>query len=344
MKCYLVDGCGIEAIKQVDRPEPRLLNERDVLVDVQACSLNYRDLMIAKGQYKYRSGQHEPNIALSDMSGVVKAVGSQVTEWQPGDRVLNSAFRHWPAGTLRSSWARTFIGAGGLDGVLAERIVYPADALVPVPPHLSFAEASTLPIAGLTAWAAVVTHGRARPGDWVLLQGTGGVSTFAAQIARGLGARTILTTSSDKKAERARKDLGVAATVNYREANWPEQVKKITQGQGVDVVVDVVGGDTLSQSLEICAYGARVAAIGILGGHETTLRIRDLLMHQVQIRGIMMESTEELHAFVRAVDALKIKPVIDKIFPFEKAKDAYRYLEAQQHIGKVVIAKNFFNT
>lgn len=164
MKCYLVDGQGIDALKIVEKPFPGPLNEQDVLVQVKACSLNYRDLMVAKGQYQYKSGGYPPFVPLSDMAGVVLSVGSGVTDLKPGDRVLNAPFRHWPAGTLRSSWARTFVGGSGLDGVLSEQIVYPADALVNVPEHLSFAEASTFTIAGLTAWAAVVTHGKTRPG------------------------------------------------------------------------------------------------------------------------------------------------------------------------------------
>lgn len=335
MKCFLADGKSIDGLQVVERTLPESLHDQDVLVEVQACSLNYRDLMIAQGRYQYAASDSPPFIPLSDMSGVVKIVGAAVKDLKPGDRVLNSSFRHWPAGTLRSSWARTFVGGMGVEGVLAEQITYPADALVKVPDHLSFAEASTFTIAGLTAWAAIVTHGKTRPGEWVLLQGTGGVSIFAAQLAHAMGARTILTTSSSEKAAFVKENFGVTATVSYHDADWAKQVKQMTGG--VDVVVDVVGGDTLAQSLQTCTYGARVAVIGVLEGQDTSLRIRDLLTHQVQMRGIFMESTEELRALMRAVDALKLKPAVDKIFPFEQAPQAYRYLEAQKHIGKVVI-------
>lgn len=337
MKHYLVDGKGIDSIKLSEKTSPTILGDFDVLVDAKAWSLNYRDLMVAKGQYQYKNQELPPFIPLSDMAGIVKALGSKVTDLKPGDRVLNSPFRHYPAGKLRSSWARTFIGGMGVDGVLAEQVVYPAEALVKIPEHLDYKEASTFPIAGLTAWSALVTHGKVQPGEWVLLQGTGGVSIFALQLAKAMGARTILTTSSKEKGDFVKKTFGATATVNYRDANWADQVKEITGGIGVDVAVDVAGGDILSQTLRICNYGARVGVIGILSGQDSNIHIRDLLSHQVQVRGIFMESTEELRALMRAVDAIKLKPVVDKAFPFTQAQEAYHYLEAQKHIGKVVI-------
>ncbi len=172
-------------------------------------------------------------------------------------------------------------------------------------------------------------------GDWVLLQGTGGVSIFAAQLAHALGARTIMTTGSPEKADIVKSRFGVHTTVNYHDSDWYQQVKSITGG--VNVVVDVVGGETLAQSLQTCTYGARVAVIGVLAGQESNIRIRDLLVHQIQMRGIYMESTEELRVLMRAVDALKLSPAIDKVFPFDQVKEAYRHLESQKHIGKVVV-------
>lgn len=339
MKYYLVNGKGIDAISLSEKPSPAHLGDNEVLVDAQAWSLNYRDLMVAKGQYQYKGQDSSPFIPLSDMAGIVKEVGKNVIDLKVGDRVLNAPFRHYPAGNMRSSWARTFAGGMGVDGVLSEQVIYPTDSLVKMPAHLDFKEAATFTIAGLTAWAAVVTHGKTVPGEWVLLQGTGGVSIFAAQLAKAMGARTIMTTSSQDKADFVKKTFGVTATVNYRDANWADQVKEITQGAGVDVVVDVAGGDVLAQSLHICNYGARVGVIGILSGNESNIHIRDLLSHQVQVRGIFMESTAELRALMRAVEVLKLKPAIDKAFNFLQAKEAYHYLESQKHIGKVVIAK-----
>lgn len=336
MKYYLVDGKGIDSLQLTEKATPTTLADNDVLIDAKAWSLNYRDLMVAKG--KYGSQPLPPFIPISDMAGVVQAVGKHVTEFKKGDRVLNAPFRNYPAGKMRSSWARTFIGGMGVDGVLAEQVVYPADSLVKIPSYLDFTEAATFTIAGLTAWAAIVTHGKTQPGEWVLLQGTGGVSIFAAQLAKAMGARTILATSSSEKAEFVKKHFGVSATVNYRDTNWTTQVKELTEGAGVDVVVDVAGGDVLSQSLPICNYGARVGVVGVLSGIDSTIHIRDLLYHQIQMRGIFMESTEELRSLMRAADSLKLKPYIDKTFPFKDAKEAYHHLESQKHIGKVAIA------
>jgi NADPH:quinone reductase-like Zn-dependent oxidoreductase len=325
----------VDTIKAVEKPAPKIVHDHDVLVDVKACSLNYRDLMVAQGVYS--PGTFPPFIPLSDMAGVVREVGSKVTTLKPGDRVLNAPFKHWPGGMLREEWASTFIGGRGVDGVLAEQIIYPSDALVKIPAHLDFSEAATFTIAGLTAWSAIVTHGKTRPGEWVLLQGTGGVSIFAAQLAQAMGARVVMTTSSREKGEFVKKNYGVHATVDYREKDWHKLVREATQGEGVDVVVDVAGGEALALSLKACNFGARVAVVGVLSNTETTIQIRDLLYRQIQLRGIFMESTEELRAFMRAVDVLKLKPHIDKVFAFDQVHDAYKHLEAQKHVGKIVI-------
>lgn len=339
MKCYVIDGQGIDSLKISERETPRILDSYDLLIEVKAVSLNYRDLMIAKGQYGAPKGEVKPFIPLSDMSGVVKAVGPAVTEFKVGDKVLNHPFRHWPAGKLRSSWARTFIGVAGQEGVLAQEIVYSQDALVKVPGDLNFAEASTLTIAGLTAWASVITHGKARTGDWVLLHGTGGVSTFSAQLAKAIGAKVVMTTSSEEKSKIVKAKYGIDATVNYKDPDWHVKAKELTGGEGFDVVVDVVGGETLAKSIQVCNYEGRVAVVGALQGADTApIKTRDMLLHQVHVRGMYMESAEELRAFARAVEALKLKPAVDKIFTFENAIEAYRHLEDQKHIGKVVIS------
>lgn len=334
MKCYIVNGQGIDHIKLVERETPKI-NPLEVLVQVKACSLNYRDLMVAKGQYT--PDNLNPHIALSDMAGVVLEVGSDVTDLKPGDRVINAPFRHWPAGKLRYNWSKTFVGGNGVDGVLAEQIAYPADSLVKIPPHLDFKEASTFTIAGLTAWSAVVTHGKTLPGEWVLLQGSGGVSVFAAQLAHAMGANTIMTTSSKEKGALVKAKYGITEIVNYRDADWPKQVKDLTGGCGVDVVVDVVGGNTLASSLGICNFGARVSVVGVLDKPESNINIRHLLSRQIQINGIFMESTQELRALMRAVATLKLKPHVDQVFPFAKAVEAYKYFASQEHVGKVVI-------
>lgn len=335
MQCYITDGTGLEGLRLVERPEPGDPGPGEVLINVHAVSLNYRDLMIARGQYGGKP--LDPFIAGSDMAGVVAKVGGGVTEFKPGDRVLNSPFRFWPGGLIRSAWIPTFIGANGVDGVLAEQIIYPAVSLVPVPQHMDFRMGSTLTIAGLTAWSAVVTHAQSRPGEWILLYGTGGVSIFAAQIARMLGMRIILTTSSDEKAKRVEKELGVEATLDYRLDDWPDSVHQITRNHGADVIVDVVGGGTLNRSIKAAAINGRIMLIGVLDGLEGTVRGIDILRKQLTIRGIFMESTQELRAFARACETAELTPWIDRTFSFEQAREAYGYLQSQRHIGKVVI-------
>ena len=334
MECYTVNGTGLDGLCPGERPGPDEPGHGQVRIDVRAVSLNYRDLMVADG--RYGGEQDPPIIACSDMAGEVVQVGEGVTSLRPGDRVLNAPFRHWPAGVMRPDWVRTFVGGNGVDGVLAQELVYPADGLVAVPDHLDFVQGSTLTIAGLTAWAAVVTHGKAKPGDWVLVHGTGGVSIFATQIAKALGARVIMSTSSKDKAELVKQKLGVDATFDYHDADWPRLVRGITAG-GVDIVVEVAGGASLGRSVRCCGYGGRVAVIGVLDGLDSQINIRDLLSHQVTIRGIFMESTQELRALAAAVGANKIKPWVDKVFPFSRARDAYEHLQSQRHIGKVVI-------
>lgn len=335
MKRYLVNGKGIDQLKIEEVEVAKISHPDDVIVDVKACSLNYRDLMVVRGQYG--QGPFPPFVPVSDMSGIVKSVGSEVKGLKIGDRVINAPFKNWPAGILRKEWVRSFIAGAGIDGVLAEQVVYPVSALVKVSDQFSFEEASTFPIAGLTAWAAVVTHGKTRPGDWVLLEGTGGVSIFAAQIARAMGAKIVLLTSSEEKGRFVKEHLGVKATFNYHDQTWIEKVKTLTNGQGVNVIVDIAGGDMLSNAIKTCAYGARVNIIGILSGFESTLKMMDIVQHQLTLRGIFMESTEELRAFVNAAEAIHLKPIIDKVFSFDQVKEAYTYLESQKHLGKVVI-------
>jgi NADPH:quinone reductase-like Zn-dependent oxidoreductase len=333
MQCYTVDGSGLDGLVLSERPAPSI-ESGDVLVDVHAVSLNFRDLMVARGEYG--PGGDAPIIAGSDMAGVVSAVGDAVTTLKPGDRVFNAPFRFWPAGNLQPEWTRTFVGGGGVDGVLAEQVAYPAHALVPVPKGYSFAEASTLTIAGLTAWSGLVSFGQARPGQWALLHGTGGVSIFAAQLAQAMGVRTIVTTGSTEKAAIVRAGYGVSHTVDYHDHDWPAQVRDLSGG-GVNIVLDVAGGPTFADSISACALEGRIALIGVLDGVEATIDTVAIIMRRLVIQGILMESTQELRDFARACETYNLQPRIDRVYPFDEARIAYDYLESQKHIGKVVI-------
>ncbi len=335
LECFVTDGKGIDNLTQIEKPVPASLSDHDVLIQVKAVSLNYRDLLVAKGLY---GGEYDkPIIACSDMSGTVIEIGSKVTGFKPGDKVINSPFRSWLSGKMNSQTIRTFVGGLGVDGVLIEKLVYPESALVKMPRYMSFDEGSTLTIAGLTAWSAVMTHGKVQPGEWVLVHGTGGVSIFGAQIAKQAGAKVILTTSSDQKAELVKEKLGIKHIVDYRSADWPEQVRDITDGAGVDVVVEIAGGETLARSIKACNYSARIGVIGILDDTSSKFKLFDIITKQISLRGIFMESTEELKALARFCEKKQLQPWIDKLFPFDRTIEAYKYLESQKHIGKVVI-------
>jgi len=335
MKCYTIDGSGLDSLGATERPDLGEPGPGEVLVDVYAASLNYRDLLVADGRYS--GPQDPPIIPCSDMAGVVAKVGEGVKEFRAGERVLNAPFRGWAGGPLRSEWARTGVGVAGVDGTLAEQILFPAATLARLPDHMSFSEGSTLTVAGLTAWAALATHGRIRAGEWALMHGTGGVSIFGAQIAKLLGARTIISTASKEKAEFVFEHFGVDAVIDYRDEAWPEHVRDVTDGAGAHVVVETAGGVTLAKSIEAAASGGRVNVIGVLDGAKTTLDIRRILMRQVTIRGIFMESAEELRALARALGAAEVHPHVDRVFPFDQAREAYDHLESQTHVGKVVV-------
>lgn len=334
MKCMKTDNKGIDGIKMTEIEEPGKPGAGEVVVGVKAVSLNFRDLLVAKGMYGGDTG--EPIIAGSDMAGEVVAVGEGVEEFKKGDRVLNAPFRFWPAGKLRKEWVKTFVGGAGVDGVLAERITYPASALVRLPDYLDYAGGSTFTIAGLTAWSGLVVHGEAKAGEWLLLHGTGGVSIFGAQIASLIGARAVMTTSSEQKGRYVKEHYGIVETVDYRDEDWPSQVKKITGG-GVDVVLDVAGGASLANSISALAMNGRLSLIGVLSGMESNIKAFDLVRKQLKIRGIYMESAEKLRELVAAFEAGGISPRVDRVFPFDETRSAYEYLESQKHIGKVVI-------
>lgn len=333
MRAYVIDH---NQLCSADLPEPGDPGPGEALVRVRAVSLNYRDLMVARGRYgKPCEGRF---IAGSDMAGDVLKTGTGVSGIRPGDRVVNAPFLRWPAGRLTPDRMKTLVGAGGVDGVLCEQVLYPTDALVSMPSHFSFHEGATLPIAGLTAWASVVSQGHLKAGEWVLLHGTGGVSVFVAQIAKLTGAQALLTTSSEEKARRMKDEFGVHEAFDYRDEGWPDQVRSFTGGAGVDLVVDVAGGQTLSRSLKACALHARISLVGILDGFETRLNPFDIIGRQIQVRGIYTSSTEDLRDLARACESSGLRPCIDRVFPFDEVPAAYDYLESQRHIGKIVCA------
>jgi NADPH:quinone reductase-like Zn-dependent oxidoreductase len=306
-----------------------------VLVQIKAVSLNYRDFLVVTG--KYNPKQQRPVILASDGAGEVLAVGEGVSRFKPGDRVASSFFQNWFSGTFTRAVHRSALG-GSVDGVLVGARVFDQYGLVAVPDHLSYEEAATLPCAALTAWHALVPTAHVRSGQTVLLLGTGGVSIFGLQLAKMHGARTIITSSSDEKLARA-KTLGADETINYKQTpEWDKEVFRLTDGEGVDVVLEVGGTGTLARSLRSVKVAGQVSLIGILAGISENLHIGAIFAGNVRVQGIYVGSVEMFEAMNRAITVNQLKPVIDRVFPFAESREALRYMESAQHFGKIVIS------
>ncbi len=333
MKVYEIrDGFGLDSLRQADRPEPKP-SRGEVLVKVKAVALNYRDLLVVKGVYNPK--MNLPRVPCSDGAGEVVAVGEGVSRVKPGQRVAGLFMPAWLEGELNDAKAKSALG-GSVDGLLAEYAVLPEDAVVAVPPHLSDEEASTLPCAAVTAWNGLVHAGVVRPGESVLVQGTGGVSLFALQFARLAGARVIATSSSDEKLARV-KGLGASDGINYRTTpEWGETVRHLTAGRGVDHVVEVGGAGTLAQSLRAVRTGGHIALIGVLSGYGQVNPL-PILMKGVRVTGIYVGSRDMFEAMNRAIALNGLRPIIDRVFPFSDAVAAFRHMEAAAHFGKIVI-------
>ena len=323
-----IDGLQVEDV--VERP----LDPYEVRVAVKAVSLNYRDLMVAEGIYPMKV--EIPVVPGSDGAGEVIGVGSMVTRVRPGDRVMASFFPQWLEGRADPTKIRSSLG-GDIDGMLGQAVTLHEDALASIPQQLSYQEASTLPCAGVTAWNAIFEASNLRPGDSVLLLGTGGVSILGLQMAKAAGLRTIITSSSDEKLERARA-LGADQTINYRALpEWQEEVLRRTDGRGVDLVLEVGGEGTITRSVASTAVGGTVAIIGGVSGFGGELNPFSLVTRANRMVGIFVGSRDMLEQAASFCAGSGIKPVIDRVFPFAQAKEAYRHLQSGAHLGKVVI-------
>lgn len=338
MKAWIIPaGCtaGPSGLRQVELPSPQP-GPGQVKLRLHAWSTNYRDLAIALGRYPGGALQRD-TVALSDGAGEVIAVGPGVTRWQPGDRVAANFFQDWRAGAIRPQAFGSALG-GAVDGMLAEEAVLGEANLVRIPEHLSYEQAATLPCAAVTAWNALFEVGRLRPGQSVLVMGSGGVSVFALQLAKAAGARVIATSSSDEKMQRL-VALGAAAVINYRtRPDWDQAVLEQTGGAGVDLVVEVGGPGTLPRSLNALGMGGTVALIGILAGVGAQIDPAPLLMKSARLQGVFVGSTAMFEALTAALAASRIEPVIDRRFGFDQAPEAYTWQASGQHFGKVVIA------
>jgi NADPH:quinone reductase-like Zn-dependent oxidoreductase len=325
----------LDGLKRSERADPKAQG-RQILVRIQAASLNFRDLMIARGHYM--GGPVSANtVPLSDGSGEVVAIGAGVTRFRVGDRVCGTFFRGWIDGRPPSGGPLTALGAAGTDGVLADFAVFDEQDAVAVPAHLSAEQAATLPCAALTAWHALIENGRVAPGETVLLLGTGGVSMFALQFARLAGARVLVISSSDDKLARARR-LGADGCINYRTTPaWDAEVLRLTHGHGADHVIEVGGAGTLGRSMASVAAAGRIQLIGVLTGPVEPPSPYALLGKQAIIQGVFVGSRGQFERMNVAIANNKLEPVIDRVFAFDEAPAAYRHLEQGAHFGKVVI-------
>jgi NADPH:quinone reductase-like Zn-dependent oxidoreductase len=332
MKAWRIPSFGIEKLEMVTLPDP-VPRRGEVVVRVHAVSWNFRDLMVVQGQYNPK--MHLPRIPCSDGAGEVVAVGEGVTRVQVGDRVCGIFMQNWIDGEPDAAKIRGALG-GDIDGMLAEFVVLPEQGVVVFPEHLSYEEAATLPCAAVTAWNAVVRTGSIQAGDTVVVQGTGGVSVFALQFAKMMGARVLGSSSSDAKLERA-KALGLDAGVNYgQQPAWDQWVMEVTGGRGADLVVEVGGAGTFTRSLRAVRIGGAVAQIGVLSESSETLPIPLLLHRQVRVCGIYVGSRADFEKMNRAVTQQKMKPVVDEVFSFENAAGALQRMQSGSHFGKVV--------
>ena len=333
MKLFEIQQFGIDSLALVegDTPRPRA---NEVLVSMRAASLNYRDYMTVSGTYNPK--MRRPLVPLSDGAGVVEEVGPDVTRFKKGDRVAACFMQTWIDGPPSKEKGNSALG-GAIDGVLREYAVFSEQGLVSIPSSLTEVEAAALPCAAVTAWHALFEQGRIAPGGTVLLQGTGGVSIFALQFAVAAGLRAIITSSSDVKLARAQ-TLGAAEIINYRQTpDWDEAARKLTGGAGVDQVIEVGGSDTMPRSLRAVCVGGILSVIGVLSGAAPSVSPASILMNALRVQGIYVGSRAMFERMNRFIEFHGIRPVIDKTFAWTEIKGALRYMESQQHFGKVCL-------
>lgn len=334
MRSYHLESAGsLDGIVQREDldPEP---GPNEVLVRIHASSLNYRDIAIARGFY----GGRPPRpgvIPLSDGAGEVVAVGKRVTGYVSGDRVAGIFRQSWLGGSLPPRAVESDLGCSR-DGMLAEMIALNEEGLVKIPSHLDYQEAATLPCAAVTAWHAIHAGDCLQPGQTMLILGSGGVSLFALQIATRMGARVIAITSSNSKAARL-KELGASEVINYAaEPDWDREVLRLTGGMGVDRVIETGGSGTLARSLGSSAVEGHVILIGVLAG-QANIDPLPILLRRLTVKAISTGSRDMFESLNRAICRWQLRPVIDRVFGFDAAIAAYRHLESQNHVGKVVI-------
>ncbi len=334
MKTWQITGTeGLPSLKLQETPAP-VPGKRDVLVKIKACSLNYRDYMNVTG-IRGITGPI-PRVPCSDGAGVIESVGAEVTDWQPGQRVVIPFMPSWLDGGFTQAHAAAALG-GAVDGLLREYATLPASSLIEVPEFLSLEEAATLPCAAVTAWDALQVRGQIQSGETVLILGTGGVSIFALQMAISAGARVLAITSSDEKAKRLL-SMGAAAVINYRDhPAWDEWALALTDGLGVDKVIEIGGPDTLNRSIKATRFGGHISLIGVLTGTAGDIQTVGILRKGIRLDGIYVGSKSMFQRMLAHMTQNKMRPVIDRIYDFADAPEAFLHLESGRHFGKIVI-------
>ncbi|MBF2709539.1 zinc-dependent alcohol dehydrogenase family protein [Flavobacterium soyangense] len=332
MKSIVIkNNYGLENVVVEERELPHV-QENEVLVKIQSVSLNQLDLMIANGAY---GTIPLPHTLGSDAAGIVEKIGSAVTELQVGDVVSTHFLQDWQSGDLKSIHLKNRLGIT-VPGVFSEYVALHESSLVKVPKNLNSEQASTLPIAGLTAWEAIVNVGKLKPGQTVLLQGTGGVSIFALQFAKAIGAKVIITSSSEEKLQKA-KELGADEVINYKEiADWQNKVLELTNGEGVDLALEMSWAE-VGKTIEGMKIGGKIAVIGLLGGVNTELSVLGIIQKSLSVVGIQIGSKSSYEAMNKAIEVNNIEPVIDKIFQVNQLSEALDYFKNGKHFGKVVL-------
>jgi NADPH:quinone reductase-like Zn-dependent oxidoreductase len=322
---------GLDHLERVEEEQPKP-GRGEVLVRVRACSLNFHDDMVVLGKIPCADGR----VPLSDGAGEVVAVGDDVDELQVADAVVSTFWPYWRSGEMTPATRRDIPG-DTIDGYAREYVCLPAHAFTRAPAGYTHLEAATLPCAGVTAWRGLVVSGQVKPGDTVLILGSGGVSLFALQFAKAAGARVIATSSSEEKLEKLQR-LGADVVINYKAVpDWGQKAKDLTGGRGVDHVMEVGGPGTLTQSITACRTGGHIAIIGVLTGFAGPVAIPALFSNQIRLSGISIGSRADQEDMIRAIEVNRLKPVIDRRFPLQEIAPAFEHYESQKHFGKVCI-------
>lgn len=329
-----LNAFGLDHLSLEPLTLPSTLAPNEVLVDLHAASLNYRDLMVVLGTYNPKMAL--PRIPGSDAAGIVTAIGSAVTRFKPGDRVTSLFFQDWLDGPILPSTGKSALG-GPIDGVFSSAHIFPETGLIHAPAGYTHAEAATLPCSALTAWNALVEKGHLCAGQTVLVLGTGGVSLFALQIAKAHGARVIVTSSSDEKLSRARQ-LGADETINYRtHPEWDREVLRLTNNRGADHIVEVGGAGTLPLSFKAVTPGGYIYVIGVLSGKGQLIDPTPILAKAIHVEGTYVGSRAMYQRMIAAFETNHVHPVIDRTFPLSQAREALQHMQSGSHFGKIVL-------